>query len=406
MGAAGFWNDMNEPSVFLRADKTMPLDTVHRLDDGATLDHRAVHNIFGMENVRATYEGLLKLQPAERPFVLSRAAYSGAQRYAATWTGDNSSTWNHLKMSTPMLMSMGISGFPLVGDDIGGFAGSPTPDLLTRWFEVGAFNPIDRDHTAKDTADQEPWVHGSEHEAIRRKYIELRYRLMPYLYTGIEETARTGLPLMRPLFLEYPRALEFYDDNHDFLFGRDLFVAPVTTEMVDAEDISLPPGEWYDFWTGAKHKYKEQIQLRPRLDEMPLYVRAGAILPMQTIVQHTGETPEGPLQLRVYPGEDCSGSLYQDDGHTFAYQKGEILRINYSCAVSSDSVTVTSSVEKNAFKPWWNSAALTVYGAAAAPKEIRIGDHVIRGWSFDSQAHTVTLTVPDAVKNWSVRLTF
>src|SRR3989442_14306224 len=130
MGAAGFWNDMTEPSVFLRADKTMPLDTVHRLDDGATLDHRAVHNIFGMENVRATYEGLLKLQPPERPFVLSRAAYSGAQRYAATWTGDTSSTWNTLKMSTPMLMSMGISGFPLVGDDIGGFAGSPSPGLV------------------------------------------------------------------------------------------------------------------------------------------------------------------------------------------------------------------------------------------------------------------------------------
>src|SRR5712692_3052337 len=228
MGAAGFWNDMNEPAVFLRADKTMPLDTVHRLDDGTTLDHRSAHNIFGMENVRATYEGLLKLQAGERPFVLTRAAYSGAQRYAATWTG-NSSTWNHLKMSTPMLMSMGISGFPLVGDDIGGFAGSPTPDLLTRWFEVGALNPIDRDHTAKGTADQEPWVHGPEHEAIRRKYIELRYRLMPYLYTGIEETARTGLPLMRPLFLEYPQAPEFYDDNRDFVFGRDLFDAHVTT---------------------------------------------------------------------------------------------------------------------------------------------------------------------------------
>jgi alpha-glucosidase len=384
----------------------MPLDTVHRLDDGTTLDHRAVHNIFGMENVRATYEGLLKLQPAERPFVLTRAAYSGAQRYAATWTGDNSSTWNHLKMSTPMLMSMGISGFPLVGDDIGGFAGSPTPDLLTRWFEVGALNPIDRDHTAKGTADQEPWVHGPEHEAIRRKYIELRYRLMPYLYTGIEETSRTGVPLMRPLFLEYPQAPEFYDDNRDFLFGRDLFVAPVTTEIVDAEDISFPPGEWYDFWTGAKHRYKEQIQLRPRLDEMPLYVRAGAILPMQPVVQHTGETPEGPLQLRVYPGEDCRGSLYQDDGHTFAYHKGEILRIQYSCAVSPASITVTSSVEKNAFKPWWSSAALTVYGVAVAPKEIRIGDQVIQGWSFDRQAHTITLTVPDAVKNWSVRLTY
>jgi alpha-glucosidase len=406
MGAAGFWNDMNEPSVFFRADKTMPLDTVHRLDDGTTIDHRAAHNIYGMENARATYEGLLKLQAGERPFVLTRAAYSGAQRYAATWTGDNSSTWNHLKMSTPMLMSMGISGMPLVGDDIGGFAGSPTPELLTRWFEVAALNPIYRDHTAKGTADQEPWVHGPEHEAIRRKYIELRYRLLPYLYTGIEDATRTGMPLMRPIFLEYPQASEFYGEDRDFLFGRDLFVAPITTEMVDPEDISLPPGEWYDFWTGTKHAYKEKIQLHPRLDEMPLYVRAGAILPMQPVIQHTGETPNGPLQLRVYPGNDCAGSLYQDDGHSFAYQKGEILRINYSCVLLPGALTITSSIEKNAYRPWWNSTALTVYGAAATPKEVRVNDQMIEDWRFDSQAHTVTLTVPDALKNWSVRLRF
>ena len=406
MGAAGFWNDMNEPSVFFRADKTMPLDTVHRLDDGTTIDHRAAHNIFGMENARATYEGLLKLQAGERPFVLTRAAYSGAQRYAATWTGDNSSTWNHLKMSTPMLMSMGISGMPLVGDDIGGFAGSPTPDLLTRWFEVGALNPIYRDHTAKGTADQEPWVHGPEHEAIRRKYIELRYRLLPYLYTAIEETTRTGIPLMRPLFLEYPQATELYGDDRDFLFGRDLFVSPVTTEMVDAEDITLPPGDWYDFWTGQKHAHSEKIQLSPRLDEMPLYVRAGAILPMQSVVQNTGETPDGPLQLRVYPGEDCRGSLYEDDGHTFAYQKGEIHRINYSCAVSASSVTITSTIEKNVYKPWWSSTALTVYGATTAPKEVHVGDHSTQDWHFDSQAHTVVITVPDALKSWNVRIAF
>ncbi len=316
MGAAGFWNDMNEPALFERADKTMPLDTVHRLDDGTTLDHRAIHNVFGMQNVRATYEGLRKLQPEERPFVLTRAAYSGAQRYAATWTGDNSSTWNHLKMSTPMLLSMGISGHPLIGDDIGGFAGSPPADLLTRWFEVGALNPIYRDHTAKGTADQEPWVHGPEHEAIRRKYIELRYELLPYLYTGIEEASRTGLPLMRPVFLEYPQASGFYGDDRDFLFGRDFFVAPVTTEMVDAEEISLPPGDWYDFWTNTRLSSKEKFSLRPRLDEMPLYVRAGAIVPMQPLVQHTGEKPNGPLELRVYlpastPGNDCRGTLYQ-----------------------------------------------------------------------------------------------
>jgi alpha-glucosidase len=405
MGAAGFWNDMNEPSIFQRADKTMPLDTVHRLDDGTTIDHRAAHNIFGSENVRATYDGLRKLQPAERPFVLTRAAYSGAQRYAATWTGDNSSTWNHLAMSTPMLLSMGISGFPLIGDDIGGFAGSPTPDLLTRWFEVGALNPIYRDHTAKGTADQEPWVHGPEHEAIRRKYIELRYQLMPYIYTGVEESTRTGIPLMRPLFLEYPQASQFYGDNRDFLFGRDFFVAPVTTEMVDAEEIGLPPGDWYDYWTSEKHTSKETLQLHPKLDEMPLYVRAGAIVPMQPVVQHTGETPSGPLQLRVYPGDDCRGTLYQDDGHTFAYQKGEILRINYACQVSPGSITIASSVEKNAFQPWWTSAELTVYGAAA-PKEVRLGDQIIQQWRFDAQKHAVILTLPDAARNWSVRLVF
>jgi len=411
MGAAGFWNDMNEPALFLRADKTMPLDTVHRLDDGTTLDHHALHNVYGMQNVRATYDGLRKLQANERPFVLTRAAYSGAQRYAATWTGDNSSTWNHLKMSTPMLLSMGISGFPLIGDDIGGFAGSPTADLLTRWFEVGALNPIYRDHTAKGTADQEPWVHGPEHEAIRRKYIELRYVLMPYLYTGIEEASRTGLPLMRPVFLEYPQASDFYGDNRDFLFGRDFFVAPVTTEMVDAEEILLPPGEWYDFWTNTKLSSKEKLSLHPRLDEMPLYVRAGAIVPMQPLVQSTEEKPNGPLELRVYlPGSasnnDCRGTLYQDDGHTIAYQKGEILRVNYSCQVSNGSVTVTSNVEKNAYQPWWKSAQVTLFGAAAAPKEVRIGEQITHEWRYDSLAHTVTLTVPDAAKNWMVRLAY
>jgi len=354
---------------------------------------------------------LRKLQANERPFVLTRAAYSGAQRYSATWTGDNSSTWNHLKMSTPMLLSMGISGFPLIGDDIGGFAGSPTADLLTRWFEVGALNPIYRDHTAKGTADQEPWVHGPEHEAIRRRYMELRYMLMPYLYTGIEEASRTGLPLMRPVFLEYPHASDFYGDNRDFLFGRDFFAAPVTTEMVDAEEISFPPGEWYDFWTNTKLSSKEKLSLHPRLDEMPLYVRAGAIVPMQPLVQSTEEKPKGPLQLRVYlpssaSDSDCRGTLYQDDGHTFAYQKGEILRVNYSCQVSNGSVTVTSNTEKIAYHPWWNSAELRLVGTTVAPKEVRIGDQVTREWRYDGLAHSVTLTVPDAARNWTVRLAF
>ena len=151
--------------------------------------------------------------------------------------------------------------------------------------------------------------------------------------------------------------------------------------------------------------------MHPRLDEVPLYVRAGAIVPMQPVVQYTGEKPNGPLELRVYlptstAGNDCRGALYQDDGHTFAYQKGEILRVNYSCQVSNSSVTVASSIEKNAFEPWWKSAEVTLYGAAAPPKEVRIGDEVIHEWRYDGLAHAVMLTVPDAARNWSVRLAF
>jgi alpha-glucosidase len=417
MGVSGFWNDMNEPSVFLRADKTMPLTVRHRMDDGSSFDHRAIHNVFGMENVRATYDGLRKILPDERPFVLTRAAYAGTQRYAASWTGDNSSTWNHLGMSTPMLLSLGICGFPMIGDDIGGFAGSPPADLLTRWFEVGAFNPIYRDHSGKGTADQEPWVSGPEQEAIRRRYIELRYRLMPYFYSGIEEATRTGIPFMRPLFLEYPQLVNFYGDNRDFLFGRDFFVAPVVTEMVDAEVVQLPPGDWYDFWSSEKHPSAPPLRLRPRLDEMPLYVRAGAIVPMQRVVQSTMQTPGGPLQLRVYPGDDCRGTLYQDDGHSFAYQRGEFLRQNFTCKVSPGSLTLSSVVEKNAFQPWWTSVEVTVYGMPAAARSVEITTstahpsaspvtHTANDGRFDPAAHTYTFTIPGGPANWTALVNY
>jgi alpha-glucosidase len=406
MGVAGFWNDMNEPSVFLRADKTMPRDVVHRLDDGSTLDHRAIHNVFGLENARATYDGVRKLQPDERPFVLTRAGYPGSQRYAASWTGDNSSTWNHLKMSVPMLMSLGISGYPLMGDDIGGYAGSPPADLLTRWFEVGALNPIYRDHTAKGTANQEPWVNGPEHEIIRKRYIELRYRLLPYIYTATEEMSRTGLPLMRPIFLEYPQADNFYDENDEYLFGRDLLVSPVLTEMVGEHEVHLPPGEWYDYWDGSKHAAVEKIKSHLELDQMPLYVRAGAILPEEPLVQNTTETPNGPLELRVYPGSDCSGSLYLDDGHTYAYQKGGFVRIGYSCQVSENSVSVSSTAWQGSYQPWWTNIKLEVFGAEHEPKEVREGDHVVNGWRFDGENHSVTFTLTDSHAGWTVSVTY
>lgn len=410
MGAAGYWNDMNEPSVFATPSKTMPLDVVHRLDDGSTLDHRAIHNVYGMQNARATYEGLLKLQPGQRPFVLTRAAYAGTQRYAATWTGDNSATWHHLAQSTPNLLNLGLSGYALAGDDIGGFTGSPPADLATRWYQLGAFNPVFRSHAAVGTRDHEPWADGPEHEAIRKRYIELRYRLLPYLYTLAEETSRNGMPLMRPLFLHYAQAEAFYGNDRDFLLGPDLLVAPVVSETRDAHVVTLPPGEWYDYWTGSRVAGKDnRIESHPRLQDVPLYVRAGAIVPMQPLVQHTGETPRGPLELHAWlpspaSREPCRGALYQDDGGTFAYREGNYLRMAYACEVSTEEVSLRGRIEHAGFTPWWRSVRLTVHGVEAEPRALHVGTRRVEGWRHDRADRSVVLVLPDGLVDWQVRL--
>ena len=238
-GASGFWNDMNEPALFATRSKTLPLDTVHRIESAGfrprDASHAELHNVFGMLNSQATYEGLLRLQPDQRPFVLTRASYAGGQRYAATWTGDNSSSWNHLSLAVAQQLNLGLSGFAYVGADVGGFTGAaPSPELLTRWLQVGAFNPVFRDHADKGKPAQEPWVGGEAQLAIRRRYIEERYRLLPYLYGLAEENSRSGLPIMRPVFLEYPQVLDGTDPSHQgvgaqFMLGPDLLVAPAPT---------------------------------------------------------------------------------------------------------------------------------------------------------------------------------
>jgi alpha-glucosidase len=407
MGAAGYWNDMNEPSVFDGPGGTMPPDTVHRMDDSTTRDHRAIHNVYGMLNARATYEGLLELQPEQRPFVLTRAAYAGTQRYAATWTGDNTASWHHLAQSTPNLLSLGLSGMALAGDDVGGFIGSPPPDLLTRWFQLGAFNPVFRNHAATDTRPHEAWVDGPRHEALRREAIELRYRLLPYLYTAAEENARNGLPIMRPVFLQYPQAESFYGNGRDFMFGADLYVAPVVDERMDAHAVTLPPGAWYEFGTSRRHvAAKEPMKLDPRPQATPVYARAGAIVPMQPLVQHTGEVPKGPLELQVYlpdaSTDDCRGSLYQDDGESFGYRDGKFLRVAYACQVGAAVASVSSRVEHDGFVPWWDSVRVTVFGVRQRPSSVLVGGKADAGWIYDASTKTLTLDVRDAVRDWNV----
>ncbi|MBB5346149.1 glycoside hydrolase family 31 protein [Tunturibacter empetritectus] len=422
-GVGGFWNDMNEPSVFETPSKTMPLDVVHRIDEpgfvSRTARHAEIHNVYGMENSRATYEGLLRLKPNQRPFVLTRATYAGGQRYASTWTGDNSSSWNHLRMSTPMLLNLGLSGFSMAGDDIGGYAGSSTQDLLTKWIEVGEFNPIYRDHTEKFTADQEPWVGGAEVEAVRRKYIEDRYRLMPYLYTLAEENSRTGVPMMRPLFLEFPDATADkhpldLDAANQFMLGPDLLIAPAPyPEAPDSYAVTFPPVGWYDYWTGAKVAGSareavavstgaalgvgalQSVKITPQVDVLPVFVRAGSILPFAPLVESTQEKPNGPLTLKVYPGEGCAGSLYQDDGISFAYKEKDFLRVEYSCESTHDGLRLHVGAREGSFQPWWNGVEVTIFGWNGAPGKITYGGQVIADSRFDGVAHSLTVVLSE-----------
>lgn len=422
-GVAGFWNDMNEPSVFDGPDKTMPLDTVHRIEEPGfntrTATHREIHNIVGMENERATFDGLLKLRPNDRPFVLTRATYAGGQRFGFTWTGDNSATWNHLRLSTQQLLNLGMSGISMVGDDIGGFNGSPSADLLTRWVEVGAFNPMYRDHSTKGSLPQEVWVNGPQQEAIRRRYIDTRYRLLTYIYTLADEAHRTGLPLVRPLFMEFPNYFDASDS--EFLLGRDLLIAPPPFgEMRDAYAVSYPPGTWFDFWTGEKmppqregpdivqvaeavakgeslSKFPEPYKIHPDLATLPVYVRGGSIVPMQPLIQSTDETPSGPLELRVYPGADCHGTLYQDDGHTFAYEHGVFLRQSFTCAQQGGGVTVDFSPRQGTWQPWWKQVEVVVYGWHSAAAHARwSGSAQAPHTRYDAAQHALHVVVPDA----------
>ncbi|MBI3549859.1 MAG: glycoside hydrolase family 31 protein [Elusimicrobia bacterium] len=400
-GIRGFWNDMNEPAV---EDSDLPIDTVYDAD-GRKATHREMHNLYGMLENQATYEGLLRLKPDLRLFLLTRAGWAGTQRYAATWTGDNTSTWNHMRVSVPGLLNLGLSGWTLSGDDIGGFSGfssGPSAELMTRWMQLGAFNPLFRNHAEEHTRPREPWTDGPEHEAVRRKFIEARYRLMPYLYTGMEEASRTGMPLMRPLFLEFPEEPGVASNADAFMFGDALLVAPKVWDIPGEYVVALPKGKWFDYWTGEPVEGGNALRVDPPLDTMPVYARAGRIVPHQPLVQHAGETPRGPLELRVYPGPDCRGDVYADDGDSFAFRRGGFLRLSFSCAQRPDGLDVTISAADGPFVPWFREIAIRAYGLGRRVRSVAFDGKPISGWTAEGGA--LSVRVPWSRKSASIRI--
>ena len=317
MGVRGIWNDMNEPASF---HGPLP-DDVKFTDEDREIDHSEMHNVYGHFMAKATYEGLKKLD-GRRPFVITRACYAGSQKYTTAWTGDNHSMWAHVQMAIPQLCNLGLSGMPFVGTDIGGFGADTTPELLTRWVQVGCFSPLFRNHSSMGTREQEPWRFGTEVLDIYRKYVKLRYRLLPYFYDLFYEEERTGAPIMRPLVYHYEKDETARECNDEFLVGSQILVAPVVQQGMRKRMVYLPEGVWYDYWTKERIQGPVWFVREAPLDTCPIYVKAGTILPMMEEQNYVGEKPFDVLLLDVYPGEG-SYDHYLDNGEDFAYREGQ-----------------------------------------------------------------------------------
>ncbi|WP_273365249.1 TIM-barrel domain-containing protein [Alicyclobacillus herbarius] len=348
-GVRGIWNDMNEPAVFNQT-KTMDMTVVHR-NNGNPVSHGQLHNLYGFLMAKASYLGMKKLLAGERPFVLTRAGYAGVQRYAAVWTGDNRSFWEHMAMAMPMVLNMGLSGIAFSGPDVGGFAHDTTGQLLARWTQMGAFFPFFRNHSAMGTKRQEPWQFGLEIEEVCRRYIQLRQRLLPFFYSLFYETSQTGVPVMRPLVLEYPDDAIVHNLCDQFLVGRDVLVAPIYRPDTEYRAVYLPPGVWVNANDEQRLEGGRHVLVHAPLSELPLFVRGGALIPEQAL----NIDESGDLLLHVYVGGK-SGThghfvFYDDDGVTFEFHSGVFDEVDFRTIESKDSVEVTVEPRHLGFKP-------------------------------------------------------
>lgn len=399
-GIAGFWNDMNEPATFLNETtpkpdiyhhpgKTFPVNTPH-FGEGQRGTHARYHNVYGMQMARSTYEGVRKLRPDARPFVLTRAGYAGVQRFSAIWTGDNNASWDHLRLSIPMLANLGISGVALVGADVGGFTENPSPELYARWLQAATLTPFLRSHSEAESKPHEPFAYGPAFTDINRATIELRYKLLPYLYTLFREHTETGAPVMRPLWFEYPNDARTYLTEDQYLVGRDLLVAPVVTEGVVKRRVYFPKGDnWIDWWTGQIYEGGKDAEVAAPIDRLPLFARVGAVIPTQAAMQHTGEMARAPMMLMVASGANSESSFYEDAGEGYDYQRGAY-RVTKT-TLAGNTLRLARSGSYSVSRPFASIEALNV---TARPSAVRAGGRAVENFNYDAQARRLTVPLP------------
>jgi alpha 1,3-glucosidase len=365
------WNDMNEPSVFNGPEVTMPKDNLHQLDGRAQrTEHRDVHNQYGMYVHMATAQGLTaRGENKQRPFVLTRAFFAGSQRTAAVWTGDNTATWGHLKMAQPMLLSLAVGQIPFSGADVGGFFGDPDAQLLTRWYQAGAYQPFFRGHAHIDTKRREPWLFGEPYTSIIRAALRTRYANLPYLYTQFFLNSQTGMPIMRPLWVEFPEDQGAHGVEDSFMLGPALLVQPVVEPDQVTAVVRLPGRNtiWYDLQSDARLEGQSTTNVLTPLQHIPVFQRGGTIVARRerarrssTLMAHDPYT----LVVALDGNGEATGQLFIDDTNSFAYQRGSFLMLRFT--LSADGILrgeLSSSPATGSSSPSTALAAAPVAGA-------------------------------------------
>jgi alpha-glucosidase len=416
VGISGFWNDMNEPAVFYVNHKTLPDHAMHHYD-GAPCSHRKAHNIYGQQMARASFEGFKALQPEKRPFLLARASYSGGQRYSALWTGDNFATWEHLQLANIQCQRMAISGFSFCGTDIGGFAGTPDGELYTRWLQLSVFHPLMRTHSmghhatgdAIDQTDapaepieqdgQEPWSFGERWTQIGRTAIELRYCLLPLIYTAFYQLWQKGMPMLRHLAFEDEKDPKLADQDRDFMFGEHVLVSPVVQPKLQRQLVYLPSGaNWYYFWTGQQ--YAGEVFINTTQDQIPFFVREGGVLVTYPVRQHTAAPLEEVTLYCYFKNGKETTEWYEDDGEGYDYKKERYLLHTFQTEGDATKYTL-NWVKNGAWLPKNRKMKLyligfptfaktcTVDGVEKPIKEIRLRDKSLYTITTDLDFNTI-----------------
>eukprot|EP00208_Stichococcus_sp_RCC1054_P007303 CAMPEP_0206145352 /NCGR_PEP_ID=MMETSP1473-20131121/27104_1 /ASSEMBLY_ACC=CAM_ASM_001109 /TAXON_ID=1461547 /ORGANISM="Stichococcus sp, Strain RCC1054" /LENGTH=887 /DNA_ID=CAMNT_0053541521 /DNA_START=68 /DNA_END=2731 /DNA_ORIENTATION=- len=414
------WNDMNEPSVFNGPEITFPKDLVHH----GGVEHRDVHNVFGKLYHEATAAGLVARGAKEyaphgdRAFVLSRAFFAGTQTVGPIWTGDNTADWDHLAVSVPMVLTINLAGIAFSGADVGGFFGNPDAELITRWYQLGAYYPFFRGHAHLETARREPWLFGEPTTTRIRNAIRGRYALLPYIYTLFRHAHLTGQPVWRPLWFEFPEAEEAFATEDQFLLGRGVLVAPVLQQGASTRSLLLPaPATWYHAKTGASVAAGKH-EVAVTMEDIPSYLRGGHIVPRRERARRsTAAMHTDPITLVVALDSNgaADGELFLDDGSSFAYEKGAFLhrRFRYK-----DGVLISTAYEGagsevaasgDAFKTEVKVERIVVLGLPGGPKGWQVA--VVGGSALeaasDAAGHALVVKQPAlaVAADWSVQLT-